>query len=61
VKAIQLCDRKGCSLTAPLLDFIEGLTPTGEGSLSGDHSLLKLSSANLEPSDIGEHSSSLPL
>ena len=39
MKAIQLCDRKGWSLAAPLLDLIEGLTPTGEGSLAGDPSL----------------------
>jgi len=43
VKAVQLCDRKGCSLAAPLLDLIEGLTATGEGSLSGDPSLVELS------------------
>jgi len=30
VKAIQLCDCKGWSLAAPLLDLIEGLTATGE-------------------------------
>ena len=39
VKAMQLCDRKGYSLAAPLLDLIEGLIPIGEGSLVGDPSL----------------------
>ena len=39
VKAVQLCDRKGYSLAAPLLDLIEGLIPIGEGSLVGDPSL----------------------
>ena len=31
VKAIQLWDQKGLSLTAPLLDLIEGLTALGKG------------------------------
>ena len=39
MKAMQLCDRKGYSLAAPLLDLIEGLIPIGEGSLVGDPSL----------------------
>jgi len=56
VKAIQLCDRKGWSLAAPLLDLIEGLTAIGEGSLSGDPSLVELSYVNLESSDTGEQS-----
>ena len=43
VKAMQLCDRKGCSLAAPLLDLIWGLTATGEGSFSGDPSMVELS------------------
>jgi len=30
VKAVQLCDRKGCSLAAPLLDLIEGLIAPGK-------------------------------
>ena len=42
MKAIQLCDRKGWSLAAYLLDVIEGLTAPGEGSLVGDSSLMKL-------------------
>ena len=61
MKAIQLCDCKGWSLAAPLLGLIEGLTAPGEGSLLGDPSLVKLSPANLESSDTGEQSSSLPL
>ena len=61
MKAIQLCDRKEWSLAAPLLDLIEGLTATGEGSLSGDPSLVKFSCVNLESFDTGEQSSSLPL
>ena len=36
VKGIQLCDWKGWSLAAPLLDLTEVLTAAGEGSLSGD-------------------------
>ena len=43
VKAIQLCDRKGWSLAAPLLDLIEGLAACGGGSLSGDPSLVEVS------------------
>ena len=39
VKAIQLCDQKGWSQAAPLLDPIEGLTATKEGSFPGDCSL----------------------
>ena len=61
MKAIQLCDRKGWNLAAPLLDPIYGLTASGEGSLVGDSSLVKLSPANFESSDVGEQSSSLPL
>ena len=61
VKAIHLCDQKGWSLTAPLLDLISGLTATEEGSLSGDPSLVKFSPANLESSEMGERSSFLPL
>ena len=61
MKAIQLCDQKGWSLAAPLLGPIEGLTATGEGSLSGGPSLVLHSPANLESSDMGEQSSSLPL
>ena len=61
MKAIQLCDRKEWSLAAPLLDLIEGLTATGEGSLSGDPSLVVLSPVNLESSDMGGQSSSPPL
>ena len=38
VKAIQLCDWKGWNLAPPLVDPIQGLTATGEGSLSGHHS-----------------------
>ena len=41
VKAIHLCDWKGWSLAPPLLDPVEGLTATEEGSLSGDHFLLE--------------------
>jgi len=40
VKAIYLCDWKGWSLAAPLLDLIEGLTAPGEGFLVGDLSLV---------------------
>ena len=61
MKAIQLCDRKGWSLAAPLLDLIEGLTAIGEGSLLGDPSLVKLFPVNPESSDAGEQSSFLPL
>jgi len=61
VETVQLWDRKGWSLAAPLLDLIEGLTATGEGSLSGGPSLVLHSPANLESSDMGEQSSSLPL
>ena len=61
VKAIQLCNRKGSNLAAPFLDLIEGLTATGEGSVFGDPFLVKLSSANLESSCIGEQSSFLHL
>ena len=43
MKAIQLCDQKGWSLAAPLLDLIKGLTATGEGLLVRDLSLVKLS------------------
>ena len=43
MKAVQLCDRKGWSLAAPLLDPIEGLTATGEGSLVGDSSPVEFS------------------
>ena len=43
MKAIQVCDRKGWSLAAPLLDLIEGLTATGEGPLVGDPSLVEFS------------------
>ena len=35
MQAIQLCDQKGWSLAAPLLDLIKGLPSTGEGSLGG--------------------------
>jgi len=61
VKAIHLCDQKEWSLAALLLDLIYGLTATWQGFLSGDPSLVKLSPANLESSDMGEQSSSLPL
>ena len=54
MKAIHLCDQKGWSLAAPLLDLISGLTATEEGSLSGDPSLVKFSPANLESSEMGE-------
>ena len=54
VKAIQWCEQKGCSLAAPLLDLAEGLTASGEGFLFGDPFLVKLSSVNLESSDVGE-------
>ena len=43
VKAIQLCDQKGWSLAAPLLDLTEGLTATGKGSLVGNPSLMEFS------------------
>ena len=49
MKAIQLCDQKGWHLAAPLLDPISGLTPTGEGSLVGDPSLVAFSTASLDP------------
>ena len=39
---MQLCDRKGWILAAPLLDIIEGLTAIGEGSLVGDPSVVEL-------------------
>lgn len=55
MKAIRVCDRKGWRLAAPLLVPIEGLTSTGEGSLS----LVVLSLVNLESSDMGKRSSSL--
>ena len=58
MKVIQLCDQEGWSLVAPLLDLIEGLTPTGEGCLFGVFSLVKLSPVNLESSDMGKQSSS---
>jgi len=61
VKAIHLCDWKGWSLAAPLLDLVYGLTASGEGSLFGDPSLVKLSTANLDSSDMGEQSFSFPL
>ena len=61
MKAIQWCEQKGRSLAAPLLDLAEGLTASGEGFLFGDPFLVKLSSVNLESSDMGEQSSSLPL
>ena len=57
MKAIQLCDRKGWSLAAYLLDVIEGLTAPGKGSLVGDSSLMKLYPAypaNLDSSETGE-------
>ena len=40
VKATHLCDWKGWSLAAPLLDPISGLTAPGEGFLVGDPSLV---------------------
>jgi len=43
VKAVQLCDRKEWNLAASLLDLIEGLTATEEGSLVGDSSLVEFS------------------
>jgi len=43
VKANQLWDGKGWSLAAALLDPIEGLTVTGEGSLVGDTCLVVFS------------------
>ncbi|XP_042732183.1 cellular retinoic acid-binding protein 1 [Lagopus leucura] len=46
---MQLCEQEW-SLAAPLLDPIEGLTATGEGSLPGDPSL-ELFPVNLESSD----------
>jgi len=49
VKAIQLCDQEGWSLAAPLLEV-------GWRSLLGE-----AFSENLESSDMGEQSSSLPL
>ena len=55
VKAIQLCDQKGWSLAAPLLGFIEGLTATGEGFLSGDPSLVEFFFCELSSSEVGEH------
>ena len=58
MKAIQRCEQEGCSLATPLLDPIEELTATEEGSLSGDPSLVKFSPANLQSSDMGEQSSS---
>jgi len=61
VKAMQLCDRKGWSLAAPLLDLIKGLIVTGEGSLVGDLFLVELSLLSLESSDTGEQSCSLSL
>ena len=61
MKAIQLCDRKGWSLAAPLLDLIKGLIVTGEGSLVGDLFLVELSLLSLESSDTGEQSCSLSL
>ncbi len=42
MEAIQLCDQKGWSLAASLLGFIEGLTPMGEGCLSGGLSLVEI-------------------
>ena len=41
MKAVQLCDQKGWSLAAPLLDLIEGLTANGEGFLIGDPFLVE--------------------
>ena len=41
VKAIHVCDLKGWSLAAPLLDLIEGLTANGEGFLIGDPFLVE--------------------
>ena len=38
MKAIQLCEWKGWSQAAALLEPAEGLTAPGEGSLSGDGS-----------------------
>jgi len=38
VKAVELCEWKGCSQAAPLLEPIPGLTAAGEGSLPGDGS-----------------------
>ena len=61
MKAICLCGRKGWSLAAPLLDLIQGLTATEVVFIFVDLSLVKLSPANLESSDLGEQSSSLPL
>jgi len=55
VEAIQLCDRKGWSLAAPLLGFIEGLTATGEGFLSGDPSLVEFFFCELSSSETGQH------
>lgn len=52
MKAIQWCEQKGRSLAAPLLDLAEGLTASGEGFLFGDPFLVKLSSVNLESSDV---------
>jgi len=51
VKAIQVCDQKGWSQAAPLLDPIDGLTAAGEGSLSGDRSSWSFSGAY----NTGEH------
>ena len=58
MKATPLYDWKEWSLAAPLLDLIEGLTATGEGSFSGDPFLVMLSLANLVSSDTGKWSSS---
>ena len=60
MKAIQLCDQKGWSLPAPLLDPIEGLTAAGEGFLSRDASLGgSFSLLNQGSSDRGKQSSFL--
>ena len=55
MKAIQLCDQKGWSLAASLLDLIEGLTATGEGFLSGDPSLVEFFFCELSSSETGQH------
>ena len=53
VKAVQLYERKGWSLAAPLRPHLRADCPE-KGSLLGDSSLIKLSSVNLESSDKGK-------
>ena len=54
MKAIYLWDREGWSLAALLLDLTEEQTPTGEGFLSGDFSLVELSPVDLKSTDVFE-------